>query len=101
LNGRFLVSRIDGDVRWIKSRHSAVVVIFRVTLEGGQPRIYQYTPPKNQRIRPVRAAMDVVGYSAAMDVVGYSALMEREEEATYAEFERFKRELIEPSLSVN
>jgi adenylate cyclase len=35
----------------------------------------------------------------AADVVGYSALMEREEEATYAEFERFKRELIEPSLS--
>jgi adenylate cyclase len=35
----------------------------------------------------------------AIDVVGYSALMEREEEATYAEFERFKRELIEPSLS--
>jgi hypothetical protein len=92
LNRGFLVSRIDGDVRWIKSRHSAVVVIFRVTLEGEQPRIYQYTPPKNQRIRPVRAAMDVVDYSA---------LMEREEEATYAEFERFKRELIEASLSVN
>ncbi|OKO89155.1 adenylate cyclase [Bradyrhizobium sp. NAS80.1] len=35
----------------------------------------------------------------AADVVGYSALMERDEEATYAEFERFKRELIEPSLS--
>jgi adenylate cyclase len=35
----------------------------------------------------------------AADVVGYSALMEREEEATYAEFERLKRELIEPSLS--
>jgi adenylate cyclase len=34
-----------------------------------------------------------------MDVAGYSALMERAEEATYAEFERFKRELIEPSLS--
>jgi adenylate cyclase len=34
----------------------------------------------------------------AADVVGYSALMERDEEATYAEFERFKRELIEPSL---
>jgi adenylate cyclase len=32
-------------------------------------------------------------------VVGYSALMERNEEATYAEFERLKRELIEPSLS--
>src|SRR5262245_30942722 len=30
----------------------------------------------------------------AADVVGYSALMERDEEATYAEFERFKRELI-------
>jgi adenylate cyclase len=35
----------------------------------------------------------------AADVVGYSALMERAEEATYAEFERVKRELIEPSLS--
>ncbi|MGH6702160.1 MAG: tetratricopeptide repeat protein, partial [Bradyrhizobium sp.] len=32
-------------------------------------------------------------------VVGYSALMQRAEEATYAEFERLKRELIEPSLS--
>jgi adenylate cyclase len=35
----------------------------------------------------------------AADVVGYSALMERAEEATYAEFERLKRELIEPGLS--
>jgi adenylate cyclase len=35
----------------------------------------------------------------AADVVGYSALMERDEEATYAEFERLKRELIEPSLA--
>jgi len=35
----------------------------------------------------------------ATDVVGYSALMQRAEEATYAEFERLKRELIEPSLS--
>jgi hypothetical protein len=35
----------------------------------------------------------------AADVVGYSALMEHDEEATYAEFERLKRELIEPSLS--
>jgi adenylate cyclase len=35
----------------------------------------------------------------AADVVGYSALMERDEEATYAEFERLKRELFEPSLS--
>ena len=34
----------------------------------------------------------------AADVVGYSALMQRAEEATYAEFERLKRELIEPSL---
>jgi adenylate cyclase len=34
----------------------------------------------------------------AVDVVGYSALMQRAEEATYAEFERLKRELIEPSL---
>jgi adenylate cyclase len=35
----------------------------------------------------------------AADVVGYSALMERDEEATYREFERLKRELIEPSLA--
>jgi adenylate cyclase len=35
----------------------------------------------------------------ATDVVGYSALMQRAEEATYTEFERLKRELIEPSLS--
>jgi len=35
----------------------------------------------------------------AADVVGYSALMERDEEATYADFERLKRELIEPGLS--
>jgi len=35
----------------------------------------------------------------AADVVGYSALMERNEEGTYAEFERLKQELIEPSLS--
>jgi adenylate cyclase len=35
----------------------------------------------------------------AADVVGYSKLMELDEEATYAEFERLKRELIEPSLS--
>jgi adenylate cyclase len=34
----------------------------------------------------------------AADVVGYCALMERDEEATYAEFERLKRELIEPNL---
>ena len=33
----------------------------------------------------------------AADVVGYSALMQRAEEATYAEFERLKREVIEPS----
>jgi len=35
----------------------------------------------------------------AADVVGYSALMQRAEEATYAEFERLKRELFEPGLS--
>jgi adenylate cyclase len=35
----------------------------------------------------------------AADVVGYSALMQRAEEATYAEFERLKRELLEPGLS--
>ncbi|MEH2596887.1 adenylate cyclase [Bradyrhizobium sp. AZCC 1577] len=35
----------------------------------------------------------------AADVVGYSALMQQAEEATYAEFERLKREVIEPGLS--
>ena len=35
----------------------------------------------------------------AADVVGYSALMQRAEEATYAEFERLKRDLLVPSLS--
>ncbi|WP_375780217.1 adenylate/guanylate cyclase domain-containing protein [Bradyrhizobium sp. ma5] len=35
----------------------------------------------------------------AADVVGYSALMQRAEEATYAEFEWLKREVIEPTLS--
>jgi adenylate cyclase len=35
----------------------------------------------------------------AADVVGYSALMQHAEEATYADFERLKREVIEPSLS--
>jgi adenylate cyclase len=34
----------------------------------------------------------------AADVVGYSALLQRAEEATYAEFERLKRELIAPGL---
>ena len=34
----------------------------------------------------------------AADVVGYSALLQRAEEATYAEFERLKRELIAPSV---
>ncbi len=35
----------------------------------------------------------------AADVVGYSALMQRAEEDTYAEVERLKFEVIEPSLS--
>ena len=35
----------------------------------------------------------------AADVVGYSALMQRDEEATYTEFERLKREVIGPGLS--
>jgi adenylate cyclase len=35
----------------------------------------------------------------AANVVGYSALLQRAEEATYAEFEWLKRELIAPSLS--
>jgi adenylate cyclase len=35
----------------------------------------------------------------AADVVGYSALMQRAEEATYADFERLKCEVIKPGLS--
>jgi len=35
----------------------------------------------------------------AADVVGYSALMQRAEEANYAEFERLKRELIQPQAA--
>jgi adenylate cyclase len=35
----------------------------------------------------------------AADVVGYCALMQNAEEATYAEFERLKREVVELSLS--
>ena len=37
----------------------------------------------------------------AADVVGYSALMERADETTYANFELFKRQLVEPSLLRN
>jgi adenylate cyclase len=37
----------------------------------------------------------------AADVVNYSALMERADETTYANFEQFTRELVEPSLSRN
>src|SRR5262245_38853934 len=48
--------------------------------------------------RPVRVERRLAAILAA-DVVGYSALMQRAEEATYAEFERLKREVIEPSLS--
>src|SRR5579871_5374535 len=50
-------------------------------------------PVTEQRVQRRLAAI------LAADVVGYSALMQRAEEATYAEFERLKRELIEPSLS--
>jgi adenylate cyclase len=51
---------------------------------------------------PERAAPSVQRRLAAIlaaDVVGYSAMMQRAEEATYAEFERLKRDLIAPSLS--
>jgi adenylate cyclase len=37
----------------------------------------------------------------AADVVGYCALVERADETIYANFEQFKRELVEPSLSRN
>jgi adenylate cyclase len=47
----------------------------------------------DQRVRRRLAAI------LAADVVGYSALMERDEDATYAEFERLKRELVEPCLA--
>jgi adenylate cyclase len=35
----------------------------------------------------------------AADVVGFSAMMERAEEATYAEINRLRREVIEPNLA--
>ena len=35
----------------------------------------------------------------AADVVGFSALMERDEEGTYANVGRLRREVIEPRLS--
>src|SRR5215467_1894233 len=50
-------------------------------------------PVAEQRVQRRLAAI------LAADVVGYAALMQRAEEATYAEFERLKRELIEPALS--
>jgi len=50
--------------------------------------------PEDRVLRRLAAIM-------AADVVGYSALMEQADETTYANFELFKRELVEPSLLRN
>src|SRR6516165_56101 len=81
---------------------------------GALPRLPLTCPQQSARLLPIPAAWLVWSFGGAVtqqrvqrrlaailatDVVGYSALMQRAEEATYAEFERLKRELIEPSLS--
>src|SRR6516162_9993238 len=85
-----------------------------VETTGALRRLPLTRPQQSARLLPVPAAWLVWSFGGAVteqrvqrrlaailaaDVVGYSALMQRAEEATYAEFERLKRELIEPSLS--
>src|ERR1700747_210174 len=81
---------------------------------GALPRLPLTCPQQSARLLLVPAAWLVWSFGGAVTeqrvqrrlaailaaaVVGYSAFMQRAEEATYAEFERLKRELIEPSLS--
>src|SRR6516225_9201467 len=81
---------------------------------GALPRLPLTCPQQSARLLLAPAAWLVWSFGGAVteervqrrlaailaaDVVGYSALMERAEEATYTEFERLVRELIEPSLS--
>src|SRR5262249_25547257 len=81
---------------------------------GALPRLPLTCPQQSARLLLVPAAWLVWSFGGAVteqrvqrrlaailaaDVVGYSALMQRAEEATYAEFERLKREVVEPSLS--
>jgi adenylate cyclase len=75
---------------------------FRHILTGSLWRVLPIDSPHGPGFWPALDKPRVQRRLAAIlaaDVVGYSALMERNEEATYAEFERLKRELIEPVLS--
>src|SRR5215471_21442208 len=80
---------------------------------GALPRLPLTCPQQSARLLLVLAAWLVWSFGGAVteqrvqrrlavilaaDVVGYPALMQRAEEATYAEFERLKRELFEPCL---
>src|SRR5215467_15095891 len=86
----------------------------RLGANGALPRLPLTCPQQSAKLLFVPAAWLVWSFGGAVteqrvqrrlaailaaDVVGYSALMQRAEEATYAEFERLKRELIEPSLA--
>src|SRR5579872_3266285 len=81
---------------------------------GALPRLPLTCPQQSARLLLVPAAWLVWSFGGtvteqrvqrrlaailAADVVGYSALMQRAEEATYAEFEWLRREMMEPSLS--
>src|SRR5215471_337474 len=81
---------------------------------GALPRLPLTCPQQSARLLLVLAAWLVWSFGGAVteqrvqrrlavilaaDVVGYCALMQRAEETTYAEFERLKREVVEPSLS--
>src|SRR6202163_3016635 len=81
----------EPDDRWF--RHIPTGSLWRLLpIDSSHGRGF-WPPPDKPRVQRRLAAI------LAADVVGYSALMQRAEEATYAEFERLKRELIEPSLS--
>src|SRR5215467_5628438 len=86
----------------------------RLGANGALPRLPLTCPQQSAKLLFVPAAWLVWSFGGAVteqrvqrrlaailavDVVGYSALMQRAEEATYAEFERLKREGIEPGLS--
>jgi adenylate cyclase len=82
--------RVPGD-RWF--RHVPTGSLWRLVSIDNSYGVGFWPALEKPRVQRRLAAI------LAADVVGYSALMERDEEATYAEFERLKRELIEPSLS--
>jgi len=81
----------EPDDRWF--RHIPTGSLWRLLPIDSSHGPGFWPAPDKQRVQRRLAAI------LAADVVGYSALMERDEEATYAEFERLERELIEPSLS--